>query len=371
VKVTKMQSKEDEVVVSQPRADSRPESGSDGAFEFDMWASDVGLSRKTTHVLRQEELITKESLRLLEVKDAKEFGFPLGQQKLLMAAVSALQPPAIANNPAPNTPPENPLSMQEAGPAAEILTLPDLRHQQAGLDNAGRRLDELLGACVVSTATQSVKCSDTFLDPRSILTMKAQTRKAVHVTSFLSEKAKRRRQNRRRDLVLKTGGDQYDRVVIQTDDDHPYAGVYIEEWGAANCRVMNHLLTGNQLRREDVEYYLAYSTKIFEFAEKYEWSSVLDYDFHYRELQAEHQFAWGTFSPHMELQLLTPKRRMGQTAPPSAPAANGYVRSSVKTDDCRHFKARSWCPFGDTCKFKHVRASGPDNRQNEAPVSKN
>jgi hypothetical protein len=85
------------------------------------------------------------------------------------------------------------------------------------------------------------------------LTMKAQTRKAIHVTAFLSEKAKRRRQHRKRELVLRSGGENMDRVVIQTDDEHPYAGIYMEEWGAANRRVMNHLLAGNILKREDVD----------------------------------------------------------------------------------------------------------------------
>ena len=73
-------------------------------------------------------------------------------------------------------------------------------------------------------------------------------------------------------------------------------------------RLLNHLSGVQQLSREDIEFYLAYTTKIHEFSEKYEWSSVLNYDYNHRELQAEHKFKWGTFSPHMELQLLVPKR---------------------------------------------------------------
>ena len=73
-------------------------------------------------------------------------------------------------------------------------------------------------------------------------------------------------------------------------------------------RLLNHLLATNQIKRKDIEFYLAYTTKIYEFAEKYEWNSVLIYDYTYREIQAEHDFMWGTFSPHMELQLLVPKR---------------------------------------------------------------
>ena len=52
--------------------------------------------------------------------------------------------------------------------------------------------------------------------------------------------------------------------------------------------LLNHLLGAEQLPREDIEFYLAYTTKIYEFAEKYEWSSVFNYDYNYGELQAEH-----------------------------------------------------------------------------------
>jgi hypothetical protein len=117
-------SKENDVVVTQP--ESRAESESEDVFEFDMWATQVGLSRKTTLVLRQEELC------ILEVKDAKEFGFPLGQQKLLMAAVAALQLPSIPAMPAANkedTRSENAHSRQDGGTAADELTLPGLRNQ--------------------------------------------------------------------------------------------------------------------------------------------------------------------------------------------------------------------------------------------------
>ncbi|KAH3859464.1 hypothetical protein DPMN_102279 [Dreissena polymorpha] len=71
-------------------------------------------------------------------------------------------------------------------------------------------------------------------------------------------------------------------------------------------RLLNYLLETKELKREDNEYYLVYAARIFEFAEKYEWNSILYYDFRYRELQVEDQFNWGTFSPYMELQKLAP-----------------------------------------------------------------
>ena len=97
--------------------------------------------------------------------------------------------------------------------------------------------------------------------------------------------------------------------MLKTDNDHPYSGIRIEEWGAANCRVLNSLLAKGILSRDHVEYYLAYIAKIYEFASKYEWQNVLKYDHQYRKLQAEHGFLWGVTPPppppDMELDLDT------------------------------------------------------------------
>lgn len=109
-------------------------------------------------------------------------------------------------------------------------------------------------------------------------------------------------------FIIKTGTKDSESLVFRAEDNHPYLGIYIEEWGAANMHLLNHLLANKLLNRNKIKYYLAYTTKIYELAEKYEWNSVLSYDYTYRELQAEHRFKWGTFSLDMELQLLTQKR---------------------------------------------------------------
>ena len=140
-------------------------------------------------------------------------------------------------------------------------------------------------------------------------------------------------------------------------------GIFIEEWGAANMRLLNHLLTTQKLCRNDIEFYFAYTTKIFEFAEKYEWNSVLNYDYAYLELQVEHQFQRGTFSPNMELQLLIPKR--------SRQGVNTTAQSSLPTEDCKLFKARGSCPFGSSCKYRHTKVKTPYEQVSEPKRPKN
>ena len=53
-------------------------------FNFDEWASSLGLSRKITQILCQEDLVSKEALSLLEMKDLKELSFPMGTIKIIL-----------------------------------------------------------------------------------------------------------------------------------------------------------------------------------------------------------------------------------------------------------------------------------------------
>ncbi|KAH3814868.1 hypothetical protein DPMN_143382 [Dreissena polymorpha] len=242
----------------------------------------VGYDVKVTKILRQEDLCTKDSLKLVNERELMSNGVPLGSAKLICKEVlkwtdkqETSAPPATATvEPVPN---------------------------EVTLDLAGKSLDDLLGQFSephVNTTYQQTNVH--FMDPRSDQTMKAKSKKAVHIDQFLTEKSKRKRQNRRKEYVLRSK--ESETLVIKTYHEHPYLGIQIKGWGAANMGLLNHLLSTNLLQRQEVEYYLAYTTRIFEFADIYEWSSVLGYDYHYRELQAEHNFKWGTFSPHMGLQ---------------------------------------------------------------------
>lgn len=163
------------------------------------------------------------------------------------------------------------------------------------LAGEGKTLDALLNINEKSAKGHSPPNDGPFMDPRTILTMKALSRKAIHITQFLTEKTKRRRQSRRQEFILRSGQTDQETIVLKTDDDHPYLGIFIEEGGTANMRILNHLLCTDQLKRTEIEFYLAYTTKIFEFAENFEWSGVLNFDYNYRELQAEHGFRWGHF----------------------------------------------------------------------------
>ena len=79
------------------------------------------------------------------------------------------------------------------------------------------------------------------MDPRTILTIRANSRKTVHITQFLTEITKKMLQSRKRDFVLSNAGPKGS-LVIKTEDEHPYAGISLDEWSAANRRILAFFL---------------------------------------------------------------------------------------------------------------------------------
>ena len=185
-------------------------------------------------------------------------------------------------------------------------------------------------------------------DPRMILTVKSSNKKAIHITQFLTEVTRKKRQGRRRDLVLSKSED--DSLVLRQDEDHPYSGITISEWSGANCRLMAFLLRTGELSINMIEYYLAYTTQIYDFVSKYEWNSILQFDYQYRERQAEHGFTRGSLTANMELQLL--QQRIPRSSDGGSNTGNVYKSHKDRSENlrrpsqpCRLYKARNGnCP---------------------------
>ena len=208
-----------------------------------------------------------------------------------------------------------------------------LRYDDEGNDTATKLLPDT-----------GLQCAAAF-DPRAILIVKARTAKAVHITEFLTDDVKRRR-SPRNNYRIQNATTADGSCIITHDQDTSYAGLTSEEWGAANCRLMNFLLSSGRLARHDVEYYLAYTTKIFDFASKYTWASILAFDQQYREVQAENNLQWGVFAPQLEMQLL----QLKPTALPQPRRQPTHIQ-----EECKLFKLHR-CPYGSQCRYRHVPA---------------
>ena len=380
-------------------------------FNLQDWCKAAGLTRKTEGTLSKEELTSLDALKMLEPVDLREMGLPIGQRKLLQQAVASLRtdqdrvPGGVRNDiraGVPETDEAGGASMRDHGDqeanagllaaSSSGITIEDIRRQAAALGSAGKTFDELFSppphtaqvshnpTPMVATAAASMPPLSappqpqlpgiSHSDPRTILTIKSGSQKVVHITQFLAESTKKRLRSNRRGIVLGAGGEN---VLIHTEDEHPYNGISISEWGAANSRLMAHLLQTGALTRDHIEFYLAYTTQIFEYAAIYDWGAVLDWDFTYRERQATYGFMWGHIPPNMHMSLVSRPRQpyqrykpMSSKSAPPKPQQHGPPSRYQNNDgECRLFKAHNGdCPFGDRCKFTHTLATGRNDAKN-------
>lgn len=372
-------------------------------FSMDTWCEEAGLNSKTIVLLNKEELGDRDVLCLLSPGDIESLKLPLGQRKLLGLAIQKLrgdsepQQEDTAPSHVPRVPGQEPSGGTDdhSGRGQERPTISDLRQTandaallSSGrtLDtmilSSGRALDSMLGGSDNPEPSARSRPSVTLgyeFDPRTLLTVKASAKKAVHITQFLSEATKKRRQARKKRFVVgQQGGSS--QLVLTTDDDHPYSGLSVEEWGAANCRVMAHLLRTGDLQQQDIEFYLAYTVQILEFAQKYEWEGILDFDHQYRERQAEYGFAWGSNTGNMELSLLRSKQQpsfrhdqghsRGHAASARQQSAHqqrdsGRPARQRRNEPCRLFiNNNGVCPYGEGCIYQHRDTALPKDTKN-------
>lgn len=314
----------------------------EGCFKFDDFADSLGLSKATRAILRKKELITIDALKSLSSADIKKLRLSQRQTGLLSVGIQSLHRPSKRSN---DLSPGVASGRRRANVSLSRADTPPLYQQDSEHEIDGR-LNKLIqdtdGGSTddednVSWTNQENKeatTSGSLFDPRAILILKSKNKKTVHITEFIPEHINKRRAHRNKNSIG-TSNEAVD-----------YAGITIDEWGAANGRLLNFLLSSHNLARSDIEYYIAYTTQIFDFATKYTWASILVFDQQYRELQAHHGFKWGTFAPQLEMQLLQPKT----TQQPS-----DMRRVADTTEECRMFRAKGSCSFGSKCKFRHVK----------------
>ncbi len=359
-----------------PEAEETPE------FNFEEWSNGIGLTKKTTAALNKEDVTSHETLCQMNDDDVICLGLTLGQRKLLCSAIAKLRGDAGHDGaplqtatapdeealPVEKTVTATPAARENAVPAATAdppTTLKALRDLPSTLDQGKSFYDIFADLPDTLHTTGKVDDSKNMFDPRSLLSLKATKSKSLHITDFLPESVKKRRMSRQREMVLSTSGTADDVLILRTDDNHPYTGISLSEWGAANCRLMAALLDRQLLPPADTHYYLAYTMKIFEFVSKYEWESVLEFDYRYREIQAEHGMKWGIHAPDLELHILERRQRQRPSMTAKARASQptrpliGQHPTPVSREECRQFKANGWCRFGPDCRYDHPRLAAP------------
>ena len=91
------------------------------------------------------------------------------------------------------------------------------------------------------------------------------------------------------------------RPVLKTFHQHQHR--------TANIRILTESLRMGALEPLALYYYLAYTIKVGEMADRYNWQSILQYDRVYRIQQATYGFRWGSDSPHLTTVHMRDKQR--------------------------------------------------------------
>ena len=376
--------------------------------EFDLiaWSTDHSLKRRTTDALSRQDYSNKEVLLLMMPGDVAALDITGGQARLLRKALEELGNLAFkatddgvqrdesqrGDQPGRNDP--RPDSEVDPGEALPRHIGDAGRNSHEEVLRAGEALDRILRDSTASLQPAIVDgvrpvvgsaCTATGLpmamgegyDPHMVLTIRATTRKALQVRDFVPDQVRQRLAKKKRETLrwVEAADGSFS---IQADDQAP-AYLTQAEWGAANMRIMSHLIKVGDLQRLRVEEYMAYTVIVHELASRYDWASVLEFDVRYREQQAEHGFRWGTPARHLESLLLQPKRREQQAAQfPQARASQrgkhgsgGSAGRSVNsqgqqqrpgayeasTEPCRLFMTKGTCSFGDKCRYSHVNSA--------------
>ena len=151
--------------------DDMPHNSTETAsFSFVEWATGLELSRKVTQILRQVELTSKTALNLIKLKDLKELGLPLGSVKIIENEIQIWNKGQNTSDKLGNSEKDT----SDMNINAEIL---------AGAD---KTLDVLLDDQL--PLSDNPTCKPVLfgqMDHRTILALKSQTNKAVHITNSL------------------------------------------------------------------------------------------------------------------------------------------------------------------------------------------
>jgi hypothetical protein len=234
-------------------------------FDFDTFAESFGLSKATCAILYKKDLTSPSQLANLDDTKIQRLKLSKRQESFLALGVKNVQPHYRRKN-------KGKAHDRSSAPAVGTPYI----SEEAELDGQLQSLiidndcDDGNGDKEVDT---SPAVAHALFDPRAILILKSQSRAAVHITEFLPNEVKRRRA-----LKGHRAGEYSSDQGPTRSEDASYVGISIDEWGAANGRLLNYLLSSGNLVRADVEYYLAYTTQIFDFAAKYTWASILAFD---------------------------------------------------------------------------------------------
>jgi len=322
-------------------------------FNFEVWAKNSGLSRKTERVLRSEEMTSDRALRLLEASDIRTLDLSLGQRKLLEVGVAELrcentrtiQPSHQEPADASVATADNALSSEPRGSPSE---------QPTQLEDVNRLVADLLGTTPKPPATTGRSALLTSVSELAGRAGSSAVTDNVDLSDILG--VVRGLGQSDQDTVLTSLPNGVQLLLKNDKNKRKWESLSVSQWCAANCTMIQKLVAHSDTSR--LVEYVEYVKRICELAEFYEWPSVLQYDKAFRAQQELNPGRWDADHPHLDRLYLRISQkgptRANTSAHRSAPDRTGSGgQSNLQSQEpCRLYNVGR-CNF-NPCRFPHV-----------------
>lgn len=341
---------------------------------FEKWAQGAGLHAGSVNKLAESDCADINALTLLTTDEFNSLGLSIGQLARLRHAVQNIKDKTVG----PMVRGKNGEQGVKNVPHLDIGTDPISTHTP---------LSELLGGLSIQHANQDT--TPLYLRPEVYLRTSISGDKGKHLD--ISEYVTRSGLKAEEEEVVAGSGST--RIVIKSGQSKvKLETVTPTQWVGANARIMAELVATGMLKDRGILQYLAYTCKIGDLADRYDWRSVLLFDREYRVAQATHGFLWGTDVPHLLSVSLKEKIFVNNTAhqdksrapypsqsvshgrqiqPPggrSRQARNGrFICRLYNRGHCNYVK----CRFEHACSVPGCGLNHPEVEHNKIKVDKN
>ena len=172
------------------------------------------------------------------------------------------------------------------------------------------------------------------------------------ITDFVSN-------NVEEEIIVGSNGSQ--QIVVKSGPKKPkLEQISLSQWSVANLAILYKLVEEGKINSANILDYLSYTTKICQLVQRYSLASILHYDKEYRQMQAKHNFRWGTDIPHFQTVHLIPRApRPATTLGPKQGGTHALkptnLQSPLTVDGkiiCKLYNSRAGCHYKE-CRYDH------------------
>ena len=348
-----------DLIVFVNMASSAPTAGNTanntGPASFDEWITEWELDDQTKTMLATNGFSSLKSVKLL--KDSmiqKHFkGLNIAQTLLLQEAVASIVTPPT---PAPATVDNPSTSNQSSGGSAPNASCesqpPRLERQDLDMSSVWRLLDNANGDSQLAQDHPNPQAGkpamfDPFCFDSNVTTETSKCRDIKDFVTLLQQNDKQ---------VFKMGG-----VELTIPESKPkLESITPLQYMEASLKILREMAIKDGADLETVLHYCGYLIKIATMGQRFNWQSVLKYDYEYRRYQASNQFQWGADNAYT-MMLFLKDSMTKDPAPQQSSRRNstntGRFRSRYDPASgrivCEKFNGRNGCTL-PMCKFAHV-----------------